>query len=57
MKDAISIRNYKDNEEVECWSCYENIQVLAIKENDGSCPVCKAEIDLTEVPYQSFPPG
>lgn len=44
-------------ESVTCWSCRNEVEISAIGDRDGYCPICDAPIDLDEEPYTSPQPA
>lgn len=44
-------------ESVTCWSCRNEVEISAIGDRDGYCPICDAPIDLDEEPYNSPQPA
>ncbi|HHT0237693.1 TPA: dATP/dGTP pyrophosphohydrolase domain-containing protein, partial [Klebsiella michiganensis] len=44
-------------ESVTCWSCRNEVEISAIGDRDGYCPICDAPIYLDEEPYTSPQPA
>lgn len=44
-------------ESVTCWSCRNEVEISAIGDRDGYCPICDAPIDLDEEPHNSPQPA
>lgn len=40
-----------NDKDAKCWSCDEISSIRRIRSNDGFCPDCDQEIDLSDEPY------
>lgn len=39
---------------ITCWSCQHSVTIAAIRENDGDCPACNAEIDCEQNQLEAY---